>query len=143
MIERRWVHESRRTILCVDSYDEGVLKGRIYNAYAEPECFESLSQFLIKMETMLDDLQQPQAATQPRRFTSFVEHMERRGSPEGIRKGAKATFELQVIFRQHTSWQGIVIWLERSTEQSFRSVLELILLMDSALRSQGASDWAS
>lgn len=48
-----------------------------------------------------------------------------------------------MIFRQHTSWQGVVIWLEQQMEQSFRSVLELILLMDSALRSRDESIRAS
>ena len=36
--------------------------------------------------------------------------------------------------RQHTSWQGVITWMEERMEQSFRSVMELILLMDSALR---------
>lgn len=143
MTERRWVHESRRTLVCVDSYEEGVLKGRIYNAYAEPERFESLSQFLIKMEALLDELQQPQSATQPRTFTPFVERLDSEPPSRHIRRGAKATFEVQVIFRQNTSWQGVLIWLEQNAEQSFRSVLELILLMDSALRGQEVSDRAS
>ena len=143
MPDCRWVHESRRTVVCVDSYEDGVLKGRVYNAYAEPECFESLSQFLIKMESLLDELQQPQSATKPRSFATFVEPMDYAPPLEHIRRGAKATFEVQVIFRQHTSWQGVVIWLEQQMEQSFRSVLELILLMDSALRSRDESIRAS
>ena len=49
-------------------------------------------------------------------------------------KGKVATFTIRVLFRQHTSWQGTILWLEKNMEQSFRSVLELILLMDSALR---------
>lgn len=143
MTECRWVHESRRTVVCVDSYEEGVLKGRIYNAYAEPECFESLSQFLIKMEVLLDELQQPQSATKPRSFATFVEQIDSVPPLAHIRRGAKATFEIQVIFRQHTSWQGVIIWLEEQKEQSFRSVLELVLLMDSALRSRDTNVRAS
>ena len=57
------------------------------------------------------------------------------GSPadEKFRKGKLATFVVKVLFRQHTSWQGSITWLEEQSEQAFRSVLELILLMDSAL----------
>jgi len=51
-----------------------------------------------------------------------------------VPRGAKATFELKILFRQHTSWQGTVVWREKKTEHSFRSVLELVLLLDSALR---------
>ena len=52
-------------------------------------------------------------------------------------RGTAATFELRILFRQHASWQGELLWLERSDRQSFRSVLELITLMDSALRAKG------
>ena len=134
MIDRMWGSESRKTLVCVDSYNKGVLEGRFYNAYQEAESFESLSQFLNKMETLLDDLQMPQAYTVKRTFTDQVEPLESRAPPARIRRGAEATFELQVIFRQHTSWQGVIVWLEQQWEQSFRSVLELVFLMDSALR---------
>ncbi|MBQ3574429.1 MAG: hypothetical protein IJA26_02060 [Clostridia bacterium] len=55
-----------------------------------------------------------------------------------VRRGAKATFELQILFRQHSSWQGLLKWREKNIEQSFKSALELILLIDSAL--EGESD---
>ena len=48
-------------------------------------------------------------------------------------KGKKATFLIRILFRQHASWQGSVTWLEGGGEQTFRSVMELIHLMDSAL----------
>ena len=35
-----------KTLVCVDSYEKGVLEGRFYNAWQEPARFESLSQFL-------------------------------------------------------------------------------------------------
>ena len=142
MIQSRWVHESRKTIVCIDSYENGIPTGRIYNTYAEPESFESLSQFLLKMEAMLEELQLPQSYTTPRSFCSTQLLQENTPPVSQIKKGRNATFELQVIFRQHTSWQGTIIWLDRHMEQSFRSVLELVLLMDSALRKQEGCDCA-
>ena len=50
--------------------------------------------------------------------------------------GNAATFEMRILFRQHASWQGELLWLEKNARQSFRSVLELITLMDSALRAE-------
>lgn len=44
-----------------------------------------------------------------------------------------ATFQLSVLFRQNASWQGRLTWLERAEEARFRSVLELVGLLDSAL----------
>ena len=58
--------------------------------------------------------------------------------PEGdAHTGALATFAVRLIFRQNASWQGSITWLEGEAEQSFRSVLELTLLMDSALMESG------
>lgn len=136
MVQSAWVHESRKTIVCIDGYVQGIPIGRIYNTSSEPQTFESLTQFLIKMETMLDELQSPQSYTASRSFGLAQELPETTPPTAQAKRGRKATFELQVIFRQHSSWQGTVIWLEKCMEQSFRSVLELILLMDSALRKQ-------
>ncbi|MBQ3147093.1 MAG: hypothetical protein IJB91_05120 [Oscillospiraceae bacterium] len=55
------------------------------------------------------------------------------------RPGDLATFAVKILFRQNASWQGSVTWLEGKREQSFRSVLELILLMSTALETQKAS----
>ena len=52
-------------------------------------------------------------------------------------RGELATFAVRIIFRQNASWQGSVVWLEGEREESFRSALELVLLMDSALRGGG------
>jgi len=58
--------------------------------------------------------------------------------PTGVR-GEQETFDVKILFRQNASWQGSVVWLEQKQEQSFRSVLELILLFDSALTQKQAS----
>ena len=47
--------------------------------------------------------------------------------------GKLATFALRILFRQNASWQGSVTWLEGGQEQSFRSVLELVMLFSNAL----------
>ena len=49
-------------------------------------------------------------------------------------KGEKATFVINVQYRQHASWQGKVTWLEAKKKCSFRSALELIKLMDSVVQ---------
>ena len=127
-------NEYRTTIVCVDSYHNGILQGRFYNPYLESgEGFQSLSQFLIKMEQTLDTMNLPQSFTAIRTFASPPDRPPGNTPASEIREGALATFSLRVIFRQNASWQGSVTWVEGRQEQSFRSVLELILLMDSAL----------
>ncbi len=134
MLQRLWVNESSMIVVCVDTYDSSVMRGRFYSPSHEGESFESLSQLLVKTEQILEDIGQPQAYTIPRQFSELLP--ERRADlPPCPSRGKKATFELRVLFRQHTSWQGLLHWQEKSQEQSFRSVLELVLLMDNALRS--------
>ena len=53
--------------------------------------------------------------------------------------GELATFAVRVLFRQNTSWQGSITWCEGKREEPFRSVLELILLMSTALEYPKAS----
>jgi len=135
MLEKLWCPENNRILVCVDSYHNGVPSGRFYNFCQEAEDFDSLSRLLIKVESMLDEQQTPQSYTTPRTFASVMDRFVEEETTVSSRKGVSATFELKILFRQHASWQGVVVWKERRQEQSFRSVLELIHLMDSALRS--------
>ncbi|MBE6021329.1 MAG: hypothetical protein IJC41_04175 [Firmicutes bacterium] len=136
MREQQWNNEYRLTTVCIDSYEDSQMVGRFYNPYLnEGISFKSLSQFLIQMENLLDNMNLPQSFTALRSFPTLParrQHDLTSGDTELI-KGMLTTFTVRVIFRQHTSWQGSVVWLDQGTEQSFRSVLELILLMDSAL----------
>ncbi|MCI8764346.1 MAG: hypothetical protein HFG58_07205 [Lachnospiraceae bacterium] len=47
--------------------------------------------------------------------------------------GDIGTFLVHVKYRQNSTWQGEVMWAEKRKRQYFRSALELIKLMDSAL----------
>ena len=131
---RLWGNEYRLTTICVDAYENSVLEGRFYNPYQEEgEQFHSLTQFLLQMETLLDDMDFPQSSTSRRSFAHAPPYEGRFPVVTAARKGNLATFRLRVLFRQHASWQGSLHWVEENREESFRSVLELILLMESAL----------
>lgn len=136
MVQKLWAYENRKMVVCVDSYHNGVLKGRLYTAFQEMEIFASLSQFLVKIETVLEVTRMPQSYTASRSFSTMLLPEDRTMAAGDIRPGTEATFELQILFRQHSSWQGMLLWQEQRERQSFRSVLELVLLMDSALRSR-------
>lgn len=45
----------------------------------------------------------------------------------------RGTFLIDIYNRQHATWQGSVTWVNRDEKQHFRSALELIKLIDSAL----------
>lgn len=44
-----------------------------------------------------------------------------------------ATFVIRVQYRQHASWQGTIKWLDQQTSMPFRSILEMMLLIQEAL----------
>ena len=52
----------------------------------------------------------------------------------------RATFVVQIQFRENATWQGTVQWVERKQSLSFRSALELIRIMDSANETGDAAD---
>ena len=58
--------------------------------------------------------------------------------PEGMEK---PTFIVNVLYRQNASWQGTVKWVETGIEKSFRSTLELLKLMDSAMLDDSDTGW--
>jgi len=134
LVQKLWIPESRKTMIYIDSYQEGIFRGRFSGPDGGIHVFQSLSQFLVMMEDMLELTGEPQSDTSHRSFSEFLPHTATGVHRSGVRRGKLATFELQILFRQHTSWQGMILWKEQHKQQSFRSVLELILLMDSALR---------
>lgn len=133
MVHAQWGTTCRKNIVCVDSYNDRIFRGRFYNPQRRMESFSSLTQFLVSMEKLLDEMQVSSAPIKAPASALPLPSDEENSPP--IRKGARATFELQVLFRQHTSWQGILKWREKNVEHSFRSALELVLLMDDALES--------
>ncbi len=142
-ISGRSLNELCSSRICIDEYQDGRMRGRLYNNYyAEPIVFENVIQLLKKMEAIFDRFEHPQKTMEPRKFGN------KRRNPEKIigqdalmqRKpqeanGKVATFHVRVIFRKNASWQGIVCWVDGEKRENFRSVLELLMLMDEAMES--------
>jgi hypothetical protein len=128
-------NEYRTTIVCVDSYADSIPAGRVYNpALRGGTEFRGVIQFLHQMSDLLDGMRFPQPFMATRSFAPAEEVPEGVRTEEESRRGAAATFAVRILFRQNASWQGSVTWMETGREESFRSVLELLLLMDSALK---------
>ncbi len=134
-------NEYRTTLVCVDRYEQGVLSGRLYNPYLpQGETFRSLMEFFRKMEDLLDAMRFPQSFTASRSFSQRPAWADRPPDPAAQVEGLCGTFAIRILFRQNASWQGAVSWLEGGREESFRSALELALLMDSALSGTEQTD---
>ena len=107
------------------------------------------------MERLYDELQHPQAALRIRSFQ--IERRKKRRTakkeealalPEHMGKemkvmeefekvteqrGRDSTFIIHVKYRQNASWQGEVTWVDKQKKEHFRSALELVRLIDSAV----------
>ena len=131
--------------LCVDHYEKGECRGRLYHWYAEePVCFEDIKQLFISMDAFFDWLGYPQASNCSRSFKKQNQPMikkMRRGDKAAMKKnqqmlncsGEEATFVVHVKFRQNATWQGKVSWIENQQSCNFRSALELLKIIDNAM----------
>ena len=136
MQERISGNAYRTTMIYIDSYQDGNPVGRYYNPYLDNiQSFTGLMDLLLKIDGMLDEMHFPQSFNAVRSF-SKVSKINGRGTDSEAASGKVATFAVRIMFRQNASWQGSISWLEGKSEESFRSVLELLFLMDSACRAE-------
>ncbi len=130
--------------ICVESDENNDIQGVMWTPYEEDGiAFKSAYDLVMQMDYLYDDWDFPQRTTSYRSFCKKDKTKDFH-NPNSIRKrepirslksfkGEKATFLVQVKFRQHSSWQGQVLWAEKKKKSHFRSVLELMKLFESAL----------
>lgn len=124
--------DAKISVIEIVSYEHKNPKGILKDPFFGQEIsFNSATELLLAVDKMLDSLNYPQAAMASRRFRAepvrvdWIRHT-KTGPP-------LAVFQLNVIFRQNASWQGTLTWMEQSMQISFRSVFEMLKLMDSVL----------
>jgi hypothetical protein len=123
-------------MFCIDACKDGVPSGKIYTANStNGQIFKCLFEMLNIAQEYLDSVNFPQSFSEMRHFVPRREKVSEKSKSGNNRKGGLATFAVKVLFRQNASWQGSVSWIEGGTEESFRSVLELIFLLNSAIES--------
>lgn len=138
---RMTANEYHSITVCVDGYENRILRGRLYNPFLQgAKCFDGLMEFLLAVDSLLDEMNFPQPFAQTRSFRPIERAAGDIRFDNLEQRGKESTFVMKIIFRQNASWQGTVLWLEENREESFRSVLELALLLDSALSDAGRSE---
>ena len=128
-------YEAQATILKVTSYDRQNLCGYLSNPFFGGDVFfDGLIPMLKLLENLFDTLNFPQRSMEQRTFDTQIPPKPAAASREACSKHQiLATFKLRVLFRQNASWSGVLVWREQEAAASFRSVLELIGILDSAL----------
>ena len=118
-------------LLCVDSYKNRAVEGRLWCAREEEELpFGNLMQMVLSIEALLNTQSTPE---DKREHRCPAHSRPWAHSPARPTRGALETFRVNILFRQNMSWQGCVSWQDGRREKPFRSELELMLLMDSVL----------
>lgn len=144
--------DASHVIVCVDEVRQGVAYGRVVNPMlSEFIYFAGFDDMLLKLDILFDLLCFPQASVETRSFekkshrlpedffekTGFARpELENQWSQKRFHgsRSKLATLYVHVMYRQHASWQGKAVWIERKEKaQFFRSVLELLHLLDNML----------
>lgn len=133
--------------VCIDKFAENEVMGSFYHCFSnEPVVFKTSLGMINSLEKVMDMIDYPQKTTKSRVFkeselneVSKVKELRKiMSEPEVMKnRGEKATFIVEIKYRENATWQGTVKWVEENKEHNFRSALELIKLIDSASESVG------
>ena len=135
--------------VCIDEIKEELIEGRMYHCYSEtPVLFTNQLQLLAEMEALYDRLNFPQASTRDRTLKPKKVQTETDKEAEAVKDeqdiknqmGRKASFIVRVTSRQNATWQGSISWTEKGVTKHFRSALELLKLIDSAIEGSELKD---
>lgn len=134
-------------VLCVDEILEyGQFRGRLYHGYraggAEVSSYEEMVRL---MDHLFDAIQFPRANILDRSFADRIVRVRRRRNRKDRvmsdkkllnKHGDIGTFIIRVQQRQNSTWQGRITWVEEDKTTHFRSMLEMIKLIESGLAAE-------
>ena len=132
-VERQQLQKSSNICqIAVDSFEGGLLTGSVQNAFLN--YLEDFTGTIALADAMghfigLGSLKEDDSGGQGDDIRIIPDKMW-----SVYREGGKeATFLIKILFREHSTWQGVIRWRETGEKQAFRSFMELVLLMASAL----------
>ncbi len=157
MATQRYIGTQNGVIVCLNSVKEGI-SGQLWHSYSrDPVEFTDEFQALVKMEELFNELKFPFPGNNERSFTEPAERgrtaaRKKRGQAAAAGKdldqklekvmrdeellsmhGDLGTFIIRVQHRQNSSWQGRITWVEKDKTLNFRSVWEMVKLIDNAM----------
>lgn len=146
----RWPEYANTMMICIDSFESGLARGRLHNFYFEKaDDFFSLDQLLFSLEDVMEKANMPQAAYAlrkpiPMRVKKSKSRCKAVVPPEldnptlersypyythetiNAVRGKLANFYIRVYSRQYASMQGFLVDAKDNATYAFRSELELI-----------------
>ena len=132
--------------VCIDSFDDGLVSGRLYNFYCtDVSTFKSLDQLIFAMEDLMDKVHHP-AAWMEINKPSKKRKRKKKEQPEEeviaemqnpihtlpsfeVAPGKLMSLYIRVLYRQNASMQGVVKFVGNTEQYTFRSDLELMWII--------------
>ncbi len=140
-----YISGPNNVVVCVNGRSAPDFSGVLYHNYSEEgSVFKNTDDMIFTMEKLFNWLNFPHAATNDRTFgeettVSIRQQTERTKIMSDDRllqkHGDIGTFIVRVQHRENSSWQGRITWIEEDRTISFRSVFEMLKLMESAIDS--------
>ena len=142
-------------VLCVDSLNPMGCSGRFYHAYQEEAVsFSTLGEMLFRMEEFFDRLNFPRRGNSERHFVENQPAGEYKKQTAAELDGGKVmadkellghhgkaeTFIVRVQHRQNNTWQGRITWADKNKTLNFRSIWEMVHLMENAMYENASPD---
>ncbi|MBR3703994.1 MAG: hypothetical protein IKM11_00680 [Oscillospiraceae bacterium] len=129
--------------VCVDRVNGCAAAGRVFGRrLTAPILFDDLSSLALRLDQVFDQQNFPQAFQSHRTFLrekdweeSAVADLSDGMSEEMVNAqyGAIATFEILMVSRRNSSWQGMIDWLDGRERRNFYGYLELLRLLSERL----------
>ena len=143
MTKTQWyIGAPNGVVLCVDALGTGGPAGRMFHSYrTDAISFAGADQMVFHMEELYDTLNFPHPGTNERSFIpakktgAHYTERDRIMKDESLlsKHGDLGTFIVRVQHRQNSSWQGRITWMEQDKTISFRSVWEMVKLIENAV----------
>ena len=138
MEETRQFYAANQFRLCVDEVKTGI-KGRVYTPLAEKEfSFSDMGEVLLKMDKIFDVAGYPQGFQTKRTF-DVLKNGENayRGVPKPLldpaairqQQGRCATYDVRVLSRRNTTWQGEIYNLSGEKQGHFKGEVGFVSLL--------------
>lgn len=114
--------QSREALVTVTSYRGGSMDGYVRHPRLEGKAVKihSLAQLVLMLDALLDMENCPGSPL------PLV-------SPEKSGGERMADFRIQILFREHYTWQGKLVWQNENQETVFHSAIELMEMLDEIL----------
>ncbi|MBS4022814.1 MAG: hypothetical protein KGZ79_10425 [Dethiobacter sp.] len=130
-------------IVRVSSVQNATWQGKIEHIQSgQAQLFRSFLEMLFLAQEKLDTLGYPQPDTELRSWSNKkYNYLSRGGKTEMANCNEQEvslpvgglSFLIRVQFRQNSTWQGTVQWLDKKKTRPFRSLLELVNLVNEAI----------